>query len=169
MALTSIDDSLVTDALISFLETTADLSTDESGNTATIPVGDHRAPYDDPFLADIDITTGTMRPYLVVFQVAAGAAIGREPRSGYAGGTPSTRILRYRISAVALQRDAAQQLAVYAAARVCDVDGNRAYAPISIPGHEITRRERIGQGAPDVEGELFQWSELIELDVSLAP
>lgn len=171
MTINSIDDALVTEAVVDFLATTADLSLDESSNVGNIRVGNGMAPSpaSDDLAAEIDYVTGLMDPYLEVFQVPTGAAVGREQRSGYAGGTPSTRVIRYQIVGVAFEPMAAQRLAIYAAARICDVDANRAYASIPVSGHEIGRRERIGHGSPDSQGDLYQWVELIELDVALAP
>lgn len=170
MTIYSIDDALCTNAVIDFLRDTADLSTDESGNIGNIVVGDHLPPTADqmPTLTEFDLVAKTVQPYLVVVQVPVGAAIDRNARSGYAGGTPSTKIIRWSIYGVAMERLAAQQLAVYAAARLSDVDPlTGQYATITIPGHEITRRERVGHGAFDQIDKFFQWGELVEFDISL--
>lgn len=166
MSIESINDAAVTDAVIEFFRSTADLSSDGSGNVGAIRIGDHRAPNpgDNDTAAAIEIVSGIMRPYLVVYQVALGAAFDRAARSGYAGGTPSTKLMRWQLMAVALQRDAAQSLAVHAAARITDTTAPE----IVVDGHELSRWERVGQGAADREGRLFQWTELVQCDVARA-
>lgn len=177
MTILSIDDRLVTQAVLNYLRgfdddgnvvtPAADLSTDESGNVGVILVGDHAAPTpddDDDTLTEIHIVAGTMKPYLVLYQVPMGAAIDRANRSGYAGGTPSTDVIRWQITGVALEIGVAQRLAIYAAARLCDPP----YPLTSTTDHEMARWERVLHGTPDREGQLWQWTEFVEADVSRA-
>lgn len=166
MSILSIDDRLVTQAVVTYLGTVADLSTDESGNVGVILVGDHAAPTPDDgqdLLTEIDIVAGTMSPYLVVAQVA-GIAFEDEARGGYAGGTPSTKRMRWQISGVALQADAAQRPAIYAAARLCDPP----YPLTSTTDHEMRVWGRLPIGFMQREGKLYQWNEFVEADVSRA-
>lgn len=166
MTILSIDDRLVTSAVLTFLRDVADMSTDESGNTGVILVGDHVAPTPadgDDLLTKIDIVAGTMSPYLVLSQVP-GFSIESEARGGYAGGTPSTKRIRWQIAGVALQADVAQRLATYAAARLTDPP----YPLTSTTDHEMNVWERLPMGFLDREGQVFQWNEFVEADVSRA-
>lgn len=169
MTIQSIDAGVITDAVLDYLRTVADLTADGSGAPGDIAVGDAVAPnpaVGHPTETAIDRVTGVSDPYLVVYQVPLGLGVDREARSGYSGGTASTTLIRFQISGVAANRQASQRIATVAAARLTD----QPYAAIAGLGrHIITRRERIGAGFVDRIGDLHQWTELVDFDISFSP
>jgi hypothetical protein len=133
-----VDDSLVTDAVVALLR-------------AELPdgvlVGDGGSPFVagsvDP-LSQVDPDSGEAFPYAIVYAISPDAF----PAEGYAGQRDGTMVLRFQVTTVGPQRDAAQALAAVANGILVDrADSDpRDYThALTVPGHSVMKRERAGK------------------------
>ena len=164
-----INPALVTAAVVEFLATEADLSTNNSGNVGIIKVGAYVAPPTPKGqhpAARVDFALGDADPYLVVVprplgQLPSGAG------GSYNGGGLSLRPTQLLIHALATAGDVAASLAAIAAGRVVELDSDGNYrAPLAMDGQVASTREWAGSAGQDRIGQLHQFTETVNIWVA---
>lgn len=146
--MTSVNDSMVTDAVLTLLRA-------EIG----VPVGDGTAPSAEDGADRLSPTDG----WLIVHAIPIG---DRSFGDGYVGQSASGQTIRYQLTAGGVQRNQADRIANAAAAALADRESGDWVNPIPVGGHQVMDRRRVGRIPDDAMG-TFQAGQQVDLMVTV--
>lgn len=146
--MTSVDFSLVADAVVTTLQTDLD----------PILVEYSRAPRDAADTLE-DLMSA---PYVVVYRIPFDDA--PIPQGDGFTGDGATQRVRFQLRAVAATPMQAENLANEAASRLCDRDGAGGWmTSLDVAGHNVVNRRRVGTSPTMQEGFVVNCSTLVEV------